>query len=93
MEVYTRVDVSKLFLNQLARIPQNIRDKAYMWIFAVEEKGIWEVMKSPGYHDEPLKGDRQWQRSVRLNKAYRLIYRIIENRIHIELLEVHKHDY
>lgn len=61
--------------------------------FRSRREGIWEVMKSPGYHDEPLKGDRRGQRSVRLNKAYRLIYRIIENRIHIELLEVHKHDY
>lgn len=38
MEVYTRIDTSKLFLKQLERVPQNIRDKAYMWIFAVEEK-------------------------------------------------------
>lgn len=59
----------------------------------METNGLGEVMKSPGFHDEPLKGDRKGQRSVRMNKSYRLIYHVIQDRIHIELLEVHKHDY
>ena len=50
-------------------------------------------MKSRGYHDEPLQGIRRGQRSVRMNKAYRLIYRLIEDRVHIEILEVNKHEY
>lgn len=93
MEVRTRVSHSKNFEKQLDRVPQFIKKKVQLWVFAVEYKGIWEVMKSPGFHDEPLKGNRSGQRSVRLNKAYRLIYKIIEDRIYIELLEVHKHDY
>ena len=59
----------------------------------VETSGLAKVMKSPGFHDEPLKGERKGQRSVRMNKAYRLIYHVIKDRVHIELLEVHKHDY
>jgi proteic killer suppression protein len=59
----------------------------------VGSKGLAEVMKSPGFHDEPLKGERRGERSVRMNKAYRLIYRMIEDRVHIELLEVNKHEY
>lgn len=93
MEVYTRVRRTKLFEKQLRKVPDHIHKSVRSWIFAVEFQGIWEVMKSPGFHDEPLKGDRQGQRSVRMNRAYRLIYRIIEDRIHIELLEVHKHGY
>ncbi|STX29298.1 Uncharacterised protein [Legionella beliardensis] len=27
-----------------------------------------ETRKSPGWHDEPLKGERAGQRSIRLNK-------------------------
>lgn len=49
----------------------------------------------PGYHDEPLKGNRTGQRSIRLSKAYRAIY-IIDNDDNIEIvkvLEVNKHDY
>ncbi len=50
-------------------------------------------MKYPGFHDESLKGERKGQRSVRMNKSYRLIYRVIQDHVYIELLEVHKHDY
>jgi proteic killer suppression protein len=53
------------------------------------------VRKIPGFHDEPLKGDRKGQRSIRLSKAYRAIY-VIGNSGNIEIaeiIEVHKHDY
>ena len=33
----------------------------------------------PGYHDEPLKGHRAGQRSIRLSRAYRAIYEIKED--------------
>jgi len=62
---------------------------------AVEEDGMAEVRKLKGFHDEPLKGDRKGQRSVRLNKAYRAIYReTSSDEIEIaEVLEVNKHEY
>jgi proteic killer suppression protein len=56
---------------------------------------MWEMRKCKGFHDEPLKGKRQGQRSVRLNKAYRAIY--VEHETGevelIEVLEVSKHEY
>ncbi|MGE3973534.1 MAG: type II toxin-antitoxin system RelE/ParE family toxin [Bdellovibrionales bacterium] len=93
MKVRTKVSHSKAFDKQLSKIPDFIRKKVIFWVFLVESNGLAEVMKSPGFHDEPLKGERKGQRSVRLNRAYRLIYRVIQDRVHIELLEVHKHDY
>ena len=36
------------------------------------------MMKANGYKDESLKGKRKGQRSIRLNKSYRLIYEIKE---------------
>lgn len=93
MNVKTKISRSRSFEKQLAKVPDFIQKKVIFWIFLVESNGLIEVMKSPGFHDEPLKGDRKGQRSVRMNKAYRLIYHVIQDRIHIELLEVHKHDY
>jgi proteic killer suppression protein len=55
--------------------------------------GIWESRKIPGYHDEPLRGDRQGQRSVRLNRAYRVFYIEADNKIEILVIEVNKHEY
>ena len=53
------------------------------------------MRKTPGYHDEPLRGERQGQRSIRLSRAYRAIY-IIKNDREIEFVsveEVSKHEY
>ncbi len=93
MEVRTKISRSKNFDKQLQKVPDHIRKKVIFWIFLVESTGLNEVMKSPGFHDEPLKGERKGQRSVRMNKAYRLIYHVIQDRVHIQLLEVHKHEY
>lgn len=93
MKTCTKVSRAKGFERQLARVPDFIRKKVIFWVFLVESNGLAEVMKSPGFHDEPLRGDRRGQRSVRMNRSYRLIYRVIQDRVHIELLEVHKHDY
>ncbi|USN48534.1 MAG: hypothetical protein H6626_05425 [Pseudobdellovibrionaceae bacterium] len=89
----TRVGYTKLFEKQLSRCPKAIQQKALFWVKTVEGFGIREVRKKPGYHDEPLKGKRSGQRSIRLSKAYRLIYQEIEKEIHIEAMEVHKHEY
>jgi proteic killer suppression protein len=65
------------------------------WVDAVESEGLPEVRKTPGFHDEPLQGRRMGQRSIRLSKAYRAIYRCIEGGA-IELIlveEVNKHEY
>jgi proteic killer suppression protein len=93
VDIRTKVTQSKSFEKDLKKIPDFIRKKAIFWVFLVESNGIWEVMKSTGFHDEPLKGQRRGQRSVRLNKAYRLIYKVISDRVHIEMLEINKHDY
>lgn len=78
----------------LRRIPIHVQEKAVRWGREVESLGLEEVRRIPGYHDEPLKGNRYGQRSIRLSKAYRLIYIVIESRIIIvSVLEIHKHDY
>ena len=56
-------------------------------------RNLGSRQENPSFHDEPLKGERKGQRSVRMNKAYRIIYVVIKDRIHIELIEVNKHEY
>lgn len=93
MNVVTRISRTRTFDKQLEKVPSHIRKKFMLWVFLVETQGLSEVQKRAGFHDEPLSGQRHGQRSVRLNRAYRVIYRVIHDRIHIELLEVHKHEY
>ena len=68
------VTVAAPALKQLQKLPEHIQIKFFNWQAAVVESGLDAVRRIPGYHDERLKGDRRWQRSTRLNKAYRAIY-------------------
>ncbi len=81
-------------LKQLAKVPKHVAEKLLEWVDAVESLGLQEVRKIPGYHDEPLRGRRQGQRSIRLSRAYRAIYRMEKNAVEfVSVEEVHKHDY
>ena len=70
----TRVVLRPLAQKQLLRVPGHVRDKLEGWVQAVHLQGPEEVRRVPGYHDEPLRGVRKGQRSIRLSKSYRAIY-------------------
>jgi toxin HigB-1 len=79
----------------LARVPAHIMVKLNLWVQLVEGRGLFEARKIPGFHDEPLKGKRLGQRSIRLSSSYRAIY-TVESGGAVEILwveEVSKHDY
>ena len=90
-----RIKISTFALKQMRKVPRHIVDKLLAWVRFVEQEGLEEARKIPGFHDEPLQGKRKGQRSIRLSKAYRGIYRI-DDRGSIEFVvveEVSKHDY
>ena len=81
--------------DDLKKVPLYIALKLHGWIEIVGHSGLNEAKKIPGYHDEPLKGKRKGQRSIRLNIAYRAIYIIKESDMiqFVEIKEVNKHEY
>lgn len=89
------VILSKNAQKDIEKIPKNLQLKLFYWVKAVIEFGLIKVRHIKGFHDEPLKGERLGQRSIRLNKAYRAIYVVKKDgEIElIEILEVNKHDY
>jgi proteic killer suppression protein len=92
--VIFRVEITRLAEKQLRKLPRHIVDNLMIWVAAVEHDGLEEVRKVPGYHDEPLKGDRRGQRSIRLSRAYRAIYEIREDTARfVSVEEVSKHEY
>lgn len=94
MEIYDVVIKKKLALS-LKKLPKHIIAKLTAWINAVGHDGLSEVRKIPGFHDEPLQGERKGQRSIRLSKSYRAIYIIGKagQMDIVEIIEVNKHDY
>lgn len=87
--VYNKVE------KQLKKLPHFVVFKLLTWAKSVETKGVREIRKIPGYHDEPLKGERFGQRSIRLSKGYRAIYtEMTDGEINlIAIEEVNKHEY
>lgn len=90
-----KVWITKFAEKQLRKLPKQIIAAYHAWVKTVELEGLRVTRSFPGYHDEPLKGDRKGQRSVRLSKAYRVIYEETEsgNLILIGVQEVNKHEY
>lgn len=79
----------------LKKVPLHIAIKLQAWIEAVTHEELSNIKKIKGFHDEPLQGNRLGQRSIRLNKSYRTIYIIKNEKLikFIEIIEVNKHDY
>ena len=93
--MYYQVVFARQARKQLRKVPRHVLIKLMAWVDVVESEGLPEVRKVPGFHDEPLLGKRIGQRSIRLSKAYRAIYRCIDDGA-IELVlveEVNKHAY
>ncbi len=80
---------------QLRKLPRHIVENLAGWVDDVETRGLEAVRKIPGYHDEPLHGDRQGQRAIRLSRAYRALYVVKEDEVgpFLWIEEVSKHAY
>lgn len=76
-------------------MPRHIVENLAAWVDDVETRGLEEVRKIPGYHDEPLHGDRRHQRSIRLSRAYRAVYIVKAHGAaeFVSVEEVSKHAY
>lgn len=70
MDIF-EVKISKKAEKDLRNIPTHISFKLQIWIDSVKNEGLRKTRTRPGFHDEPLKGKRQGQQSIRLNKASR----------------------
>ena len=89
------VEVSKRAERSLAKAPKQVAAKFLYWKQQVEEHGLEEIMKIPGYHDEPLVGKLKGRcRSIRLALGYRGYYRVNGDLVkYILVEEVNRHDY
>jgi toxin HigB-1 len=89
------IQISRHALKNLKKTPLYIQEKFRAWLVAVDKVGLEKTRKRPGWHDEPLQGARQGQRSIRLNKQWRAIY-IVKKNGDVQLIEIREvtpHEY
>lgn len=88
------VELASLAKKQLKKLPLFIVISFQNWVEDVEERGLEEVRKIPGYHDEPLRGHLKGLRSIRLSRGYRAYYQIIDGTVKFVNVErIDKHEY
>jgi proteic killer suppression protein len=88
------VHLSRIAKKSLAKLPVYIALKLQDWVEDVEKRGLEEVRKTPGYHDEPLQGALRGYRSIRLSRHYRAYYKIVKQEVEFVLVErIDKHEY
>jgi len=85
-------DVEKIISKN--KLPTNVKEKFLDWEKAVQEKGLPEVKKIPGFHDEPVKST-PGRHSVRMNQGYRVFYDTVEENgvIKIKVVDINMHKY
>jgi proteic killer suppression protein len=92
--VIRTVVVSRQAQKDLMTVPRHVAVKFQDWVEDVEDRGVDEVRKVPGYHDEPLQGALRGMRSVRLSKSYRAYYKVAKHAVEFLRVErVDKHVY
>ena len=75
------------------KLPQQIIEKYELWKSIVFRHGPEKLREFPGFHDEPLKGNRKGRRSSRLSLQYRVIYSVERDVVTVYVLEITPHDY
>jgi proteic killer suppression protein len=88
------VQLTAALKKSLKKLPIHIVVKFQDWVESVEERGLQEIRKIPGYHDEPCIGSMKGFRSIRLSRGYRAYYRILSDKVEfISVERIDKHEY
>jgi proteic killer suppression protein len=96
VQVIKMVVLARAVHKRLPGLPEHVAMKLLAWVSGVETYGLEAMRKVAGYHDEPLRGDRKGQRSIRLSRSYRAFYTVERDEVRVEYVhvrEVNKHEY
>lgn len=78
---------------QLKLAPQEVLKRYEKWKDIVGLSGPMGLRKIKGFHDELLKGEWKGHRSSRLELQYRVIYKMLKDRVMIQVVNLSPHDY
>lgn len=85
-----RVIESRLLARQIRRAPREIQEKYAVWRDLVECLG---PQLRGGFRVHPLQGDRRGQKSAWLNRQWRVIFKVLDDQLIVEALELTPHKY
>lgn len=83
----------RTLVKRLPRIPIEILKRYEKWKDIVAISGPEGLRLIKGFHDEALRGEWKGHRSSRLGLKYRLIYRIENKKLFVQVIDITAHDY
>lgn len=78
---------------QISSIPEDILKRYEKWKDIVTLSGPEGLRLIKGFHDESLQGEWKGYRSSRLGDKYRVIYKILRDKILVQVINITAHDY
>jgi len=78
---------------QIRGLPQDILKRYEKWKDIVSISGPNSLRLIKGFHDESLRGEWKGHRSSRLGSQFRVIYRIENDRVLVQVVNITAHDY
>jgi len=85
-----RVVETRSLAKQIQRAPREIQEKYIVWRNRVRRLG---PQLHGGFRVHALQGDRKGQKSARLNRQWRVIFKVLEDQLIVEALELTPHKY
>ena len=80
-------------VRRLPRIPVDVLKRYEKWKDIVAISGPEGLRQIKGFHDEALRGEWNGHRSSRLGKQYRVIYKIANQQLYVQVINLTDHDY
>jgi len=80
-------------VRKLPRIPVEVLKRYEKWKDIVTISGPEGLLQIKGFHDEALRGEWKGHRSSRLGKQYRVIYKIANQQLYVQVINLTGHDY
>ncbi len=90
--MYTLLEHKKI-LKVLKKAPVEIKKNYVAWKRIVEVEGPQGLRLIKGFYDEALKGQWQGFRSSRMNRKWRVIYKIDMDQLIVYVVEINSHQY
>lgn len=88
-EIYEHKRVAK----SLKQASTDVLKRYEKWKDIVSISGPHGLKSIKGFHDEALSGNWKGYRSSRLNSQYRVIYKVVGDKVLIQVENVTPHDY
>ena len=80
-------------VKQLASLTVDVLKRYEKWKDIVSISGPDGLRQIKGFHDEALRGEWKGYRSSRLNLQYRVIYKVEQGLVLVQVVSVTPHDY